>query len=58
VWWGTTALSVPFIGRRVGIKGGQEGMHLMTMVDLQCADFVVEGEMGAETAEGRGRDSV
>jgi hypothetical protein len=41
-----------------GHKRGQEGMHLMTMVDLQCADFVVEGEMGAEMAEGRGRDSV
>jgi hypothetical protein len=41
-----------------GHERGQEGMHLMAMVDLQCISFGVEGELGAETVEGRRGDEA
>jgi hypothetical protein len=34
-------------------KRAWEGMRLTVMLDLQCVSFRVEGEPGAETAEGR-----
>jgi hypothetical protein len=43
------ALSVPFIGRRLGRK---------SMVDIQCVGFRVEGEPRAEMVEGRGDDEA
>jgi hypothetical protein len=54
VWWGTIALLVPFIGPGGGQERGLEGMRPTAMVDLHCIDFGVEGEPGAEMAEGRG----
>jgi hypothetical protein len=37
---------------------GQKGICLTTMVDLQCAGFRVEGELGAKMAKGRGGDGA
>jgi hypothetical protein len=43
-----------FYRSRGGQERGLEGMRPTAMVDLHCIDFGVEGEPGAEMAEGRG----
>jgi hypothetical protein len=41
-----------------GYERGEKGMRSTTMVDLQCVDFRVEGELGAEMTEGKGEDGA
>jgi hypothetical protein len=37
-----------------GLERGWEGMHPTALMDLQCINFRVGGELGVETVEGAG----